>query len=171
MGKFLNRIVVSPLADGYTWYLDAVFQFQSVHPSLMHPITTPKGFETDFASIPSPLTIILPKWSVYGPAAIIHDWLYWTQSVSRKDADNVLLEAMRDLRVNLVKQTMIYIGVRAFGWWAWWENKRLKDRGVSRMRPPNATWPSSPNWHRFRLSPGAWFINKPHSIGPFTHKF
>jgi hypothetical protein len=168
MPRFLQRVIVTPLADGDTWYLDDNFQYESTILGADRPVTVPKGFETDFASIPSPITIVLPKWSDYGPAAIIHDWLYWSQSIQRRDADNVFLEAMQALNVSPIKQRIIYLGVRIFGRWAWWENGRLKARSVSRMRPPNATWPALPSWHRTRFSRRGLFPKNKNSIGPFS---
>src|SRR5438046_8797712 len=41
------------------------------------------GFQTDFATVPRPLWIVLPKWGRYGNAAVLHDWLYWKQDRPR----------------------------------------------------------------------------------------
>lgn len=156
MARFLDRLVVSPLADGYTWYLDREFRYQTGPADDPRTLSVPKRFETDFASVPSLLTVVLPKWGVYGPAAVVHDWLYWEQAGRRAAADGVFLEAMRILRVGALKRTVLYLGVRWFGWWAWAENASLKRRGVTRMRPEDATWPALPTWRRLRLSPRAW---------------
>ncbi len=75
----------------------------------------PKGFITDFASVPRPLWNVLPPTGPYGPAAVIHDYLYRTAAVSRMDADFTFREAMERLGVPWrVRQTMYY-GVRWFG--------------------------------------------------------
>ena len=167
MAKFFDRLIVSPLSDGFTWYLDADFRYGSELLREGQIITVPKGFETDFASIPSPLTLFLPKWSVYGPAAVVHDWLYWIQTEPRLEADNVLLEAMKTLKVSPAKQSILYFGVRIFGWWAWLQNEGLKARRVTRMRPVDAIWPAYPNWHHKRFSLGARLSRGSDSIGPF----
>ena len=39
-------------------------------------IEIPKGFSTDLASVPQPLWPIFPPWERYGPAAVLHDYLY-----------------------------------------------------------------------------------------------
>lgn len=79
-------------------------------------VTVPDGFITDFASIPEIFWNILPPTGKYGKAAVIHDWLYrnpYTQS--RKLADQIFEDAMKDLGVNwLVRRTMYYV-VRVFG--------------------------------------------------------
>ena len=46
-------------------------------------IEVAEGFETDFASVPRLLWVVLPKWGKYGNAAMVHDWLYWKQDRSR----------------------------------------------------------------------------------------
>lgn len=140
---FLDQLVVSPMADGFTWYLMHAFRYNSV--------AVPDRFETDFASIPFPIDIFLPRWSNYGPAAVIHDWLYWEQTVTRRQADHTFLEAMRTLRVSRLKRTILWLGVRLGGWLAWWENARLKRSGYTRLRPPGAAWPAMPDWQRFRV--------------------
>ena len=160
MSRFLSRLIVSPLADGFTWYLDTEFKFDQSNSTLRQPITVPKGFETDFASIPSPLTAILPKWGIYGPAAIIHDWIYWMQPVSRKEADDILLEGMATLNVSPIVRGIIYRGVRWFGCFAWRSNSKLRSQGVKRMRPPDAEWPAFPTWSRRRWSLGYWITRR-----------
>src|SRR5262245_61834039 len=47
-------------------------------------IVVPKGFVTDFASIPQALwSLGLSPHGQYSRAAVIHDFLYWTQGCSR----------------------------------------------------------------------------------------
>ena len=47
-------------------------------------ITVPKGFVTDFASVPKELwSFGLSLHGKFSKAAIIHDYLYWTQGCSR----------------------------------------------------------------------------------------
>ena len=163
---FLDRLIVSPMADGFTWYLEEGFRYRSLVDPNPGTITVVQRFETDFASIPSPLTVLLPKWSVYGPAAVVHDWLYWEQTKKRAEADAVFLEAMNTLNVPVWKRLALFAGVRIFGGWAWWENKRLKLLGVTRMRPPRATWPAFPTWHRNRVSLASWITRRPGSVSP-----
>jgi hypothetical protein len=87
-------------------------------------ITVPAGFETDFFSIPRAL-----KWlfvgidSKYGPAAVIHDWLYRQQTGKRARADALLREAMRALGASWILAHVVYVGVRSFGWLGWAADK------------------------------------------------
>ena len=47
----------------------------------------PTGFVTDFASIPPIFYSVLRPDGEYAYAAVIHDYLYWTQTRPREDAD------------------------------------------------------------------------------------
>lgn len=70
---------------------------------VLGPIRAPAGSVTDFASIPRALWWLLPPAGFYGPAAIIHDYMYrtgqtagghWRRSVTRREADAAFLRAM-----------------------------------------------------------------------------
>ena len=82
-------------------------------------IEVPEGFETDFASVPRLFWRIVPPWGRYSPAAVVHDYLYSTSKVSRKEADGIFLELMGRLGVPLWKRLAMYWAVRLFGWFAW----------------------------------------------------
>ena len=79
------------------------------------PIDVPAGFVTDLASIPWYLWSWLPNDGPYMHAAIIHDWIYWDQSRSRDEADNILWIDMTDLGVGYVTRQMIYQAVSRLG--------------------------------------------------------
>jgi hypothetical protein len=96
-------------------------------------VQVPEGFVTDFASIPRIFWSLLPPDGLYTYAAIIHDYLYWNQSVSREEADLVLRYAMEDFHVDAVTINTIYAGVRAGGSFAWKDNAALKKAGEKRI--------------------------------------
>jgi hypothetical protein len=79
------------------------------------PIDVPAGFVTDLASIPWYLWSWLPNDGPYMHAAIIHDWVYWDQSRSRDEADNILWIDMTDLGVGYVTRQIIYQAVSRLG--------------------------------------------------------
>jgi hypothetical protein len=93
-------------------------------------VVVKEGFDTDYASIPRIF------WSIYSPdgsytkAAVVHDFLYWDQSVTREEADQVFLEGMEELGVPWPRRQLLYRSVRAFGWLAWNKNRRTKLAGV-----------------------------------------
>jgi hypothetical protein len=79
----------------------------------------PKAFVTDFASVPRFFHRILPQRGRYSPAAVAHDWLYWSGRLSRKQADKVLYDLARRLKVRWIDRQLLYWGVRLGGWVAW----------------------------------------------------
>ena len=77
-------------------------------------ILVPKGFITNFASVPRFFWSIIPPWGKYGKAAVIHDYLYYTKKYTRKRADEIFLEGMEVLGVSLWKRQVMYWAVRIF---------------------------------------------------------
>ena len=108
-------------------------------------VTVPAGFVTDLASIPPVFYTWLRPDGDYTFAAIVHDYLYWEQALSRKEADDILKLAMEDLKVDSSATEAIFHAVRTFGQPAWEQNKELKAKGEKRILakfPPTAdiTW-------------------------------
>lgn len=83
-------------------------------------ITIPAGFFTDYASIPKAFRNI---YEPSGPArfpAILHDMLYRDLGYgpyykTRKESDDLFLDAMRLVGVDFIQRTTIYNAVRLFG--------------------------------------------------------
>ena len=100
--------------DGRDWKVIRPLRYE-VRPG--QNIRVPRGFVTDFASVPRFLWRLLPPTGVYGKAAVVHDYLYRTTMApySRADADLVFLEAMEELGVPWWKRTLMYDAVRLFG--------------------------------------------------------
>jgi len=133
MSQFTNVLVVSPYPDGTTWYLRTAFGYDIGAENSGRSIVVPQGFTTDFASVPRPLWVVFPKWGKYGNAAVIHDFLYFDQATTRKEADDILLEAMGVLDVSVWQKWPIYWGVRLFGFVAWFMNAGKKGLGYSKV--------------------------------------
>lgn len=83
-------------------------------------IIVPAGFITDFASIKVlhnaflfPLYALVSGYGNY--AATLHDWLYTTGRVSRKEADAVLYRALRAEGVARWRAYLFWLGVRIGG--------------------------------------------------------
>ena len=82
-------------------------------------IRVPKGFVTDFASVPRILHPFLPKVGLHGKAAVVHDWLYYQCRLGRCRrvvADAIFLETMQELEIPTWKNRLLYYGVRLGGW-------------------------------------------------------
>lgn len=75
----------------------------------------PKGFITDFASIPKYLHIFFSPIGLYGKAAVLHDYLYSSKVVTKEKADRLFREAMFVLKVPRWKMETFYIAVKYFG--------------------------------------------------------
>jgi len=88
-------------------------------------INVPYGFINDLASIPRILRILIPVNGRHRGAAVIHDWLYKQRGLipgmrlTRKQCDQIFLEAMAVAEVSRWKRYSMYRGVRAFGWAFW----------------------------------------------------
>ena len=80
-------------------------------------IVIPKGFKTDFASIPRIFwNIIAPigKWTL---PSVLHDYLYsegYRLGISRKQADKIFYQAMRKSFVAPITANIMWACVRLF---------------------------------------------------------
>jgi len=113
--------------------------------SQQEAVVVPEGFVTDLASIPPVFFSFLRPDGEYAHAAIVHDFLYWSQQRSRSESDKVFRSAMRDLNVSEFKVGSIYRAVRWGGESAWRKNDELKKSGEKRFlskfpQDPRATW-------------------------------
>lgn len=82
-------------------------------------IEAPKGFDTDFASIPQLFRSFIPVNGRHRGAAVIHDYLYRTASehhYTRLECDTVFLEAMKVAGVPWWKRNAMFLAVRTSGW-------------------------------------------------------
>jgi hypothetical protein len=114
-------------------------------------VEVPPGFVTDFASVPRAFWSFLPPDGEYAYAAILHDYLYWTQNRPREEADDILKFAMEDLRVGSITTGAIYSAVRIGGSGAWDSNKQAKAAGEKRILKTDK-FPNDPTtrWEDFR---------------------
>ena len=106
------------------------------------PVTVPTGFVTDFASIPQIFWSILKPDGDYAYAAVVHDYLYWTQTRPRAVADQILKFGMQDLGIDEGTIGAIYVPVRAAGWIPWNRNARRPEKKILKRYPqdPRITW-------------------------------
>ena len=83
-------------------------------------INVPKGFKTNFASVPRIAKAYVDDddWQIRAPS-VVHDYLYSKVSsdlgFNRKQADEILLEAMMGLGMRKTKALLIYYILRLFG--------------------------------------------------------
>jgi hypothetical protein len=87
-------------------------------------VVIPEGFVCDLASVPHWMASLAPSWSQTAGAGIVHDYLYRTGKVSRRQADAVLYEALRaPPATGRFRAWAMWAAVRVFGWGAWTCNR------------------------------------------------
>jgi hypothetical protein len=75
----------------------------------------PQGFVTDFASVPRPLTWLIPRYGRYTKAAILHDWLCRRCAAgefSWVDADGIFRRVLHEQGVPLLRRWTMWTAVR-----------------------------------------------------------
>jgi hypothetical protein len=97
------------------------------------PVEVPEGFVSDLTSVPRLFWQVLRPEGRYAYAAVVHDFLYWTQTRSREEADNIFLVAMEDSKVDPVTAKSVHQAVRSFGDRAWEKNSELRSKGEKRI--------------------------------------
>lgn len=104
----------------------------------------PKGFKTDFASIPRPLWFfIAPSDESILVASIAHDYLYSKKKITgfilengklkskvtirptRLLADMILREKMKSFKAGIITRNLVFLAVRSLGW-AFYQKKLKK---------------------------------------------
>lgn len=140
---------VRAFGDGKYWV--TIERMEYVIGSTQDRIVVPEGFVTDFASIPEELCSFgLCPHGQYSRAAVIHDYLYWSQGCTRDQSDRLLLLAMKESEVGWFDETAVYGGVHLGGQSAWDGNAREREAGLPRVIPeayrrppdPNMNWPT-----------------------------
>jgi hypothetical protein len=118
-------------------------------------VTVPAGFVTDFASIPRIFWSLLPPDGQYTYPAIVHDYLYWTQTGSKDAADSIFKFGMEDFGIAIPTIYAIYNAVHLFGRNAWDANARLKAAGERRIL---CRYPDDPitTWDQWKKFPGVF---------------
>lgn len=111
----MNRPIMVPAGDG-RWRVVCDWHYFG--------FTVPAGFVCDLDSVPRlPVVFWLAKNRTV-IAAVLHDYLYRHQPVTRRAADILFLLAMEYEGVPTRFQVIIYAGVRLGGWIGWKRNRR-----------------------------------------------
>jgi len=114
-GQFLTPLRAERAGDH--WVLTDGLRFRSGIAG--HVVAVPKGFETDFASVPRlPLAHLLAGDTAHA-AAVVHDYLYRNRIGTRAQADAVFYEAMIALDEPWWRRWLMWAAVRAGGRATW----------------------------------------------------
>lgn len=99
-------------------------------------IVVPSGFVTDYASIPELFWLFdLSPHEQYSRAAIIHDYLYWSQVCTQEQADRLMFIAMQESKVGWLRRWLVYGAVKLFGGSSWDDNTKELQAGLPRILP------------------------------------
>jgi hypothetical protein len=86
------------------------------YPLTHEVIRVPKGFETDFASIPYAASAIIDPMGDNMEAAVVHDYLYAVGEVGQREkADTIFLDALAQHHVDPIRRKLMYEAVRSGG--------------------------------------------------------
>ena len=124
--RFPDKLITSPIW-GRTDYvrLEAPFRFES---DIVGTVTAEKGFDTDGASIPAIVRPLINPGGDLRFASLPHDVLYWYRAtscepdarpVTRKEADQVIMEAMEACGCGWLVRRTVYDQLRLWGGFAW----------------------------------------------------
>lgn len=109
----LTKLLVKDLMNGkFELFSDYVYRTKK------YLIKVPKGFVTDYATIPKLLRGIILPYGKHSGASVIHDWLYSSScnlDIGREKADKIFLEILKEVKVNFVLRILMYLAVRKFG--------------------------------------------------------
>lgn len=139
-----------PFDDGENWVLgnNLVYKLRGTD----QEIVVPRGFVTDFASVPRVFWTLFPRHGRYTRASILHDFLYWDQSCTREQADELFDAVMTDSAVDSASRLTIYATVRMWGDSAWQENATAKAQGYTRVIPePYINFPADTRWETYQV--------------------
>lgn len=113
---FLSDLIVKSVRGTEERVLNRALVYEARNKEL---IVVPRGFKTDYASIPGFLRGWIDQDSgQIRDAAVLHDYLYSIGKelgYSRYDADYYFYEAMRSLGMGRIKAWTAWVAVRSFG--------------------------------------------------------
>ena len=143
--------VVVAFGDNKAWYVYKENMLYVIGKT-NDKIVVPNGFVTDYASVPKIMWLFgLSPHEQYSRAAIIHDYLYWSQGCTRAQADQLMFIAMKESKVGWLGRWLVYLAVNLFGESAWTNNANEQQAGLPRILPneyqkyqrldyPNISW-------------------------------
>lgn len=122
MSSFTEPLLVKDLNDGF-FEVMRDFRYYVGEENSVEYIDVPKGFLTDFFSVPQFFQSIVPKIGKGNQASVLHDYLYANHLYTQKRSDDIFLEAMTVLGMNVIQRYVIYYAVRLFGKFAYERTK------------------------------------------------
>lgn len=116
---FKSRLAVSDAGFGKSILLEPLEYYSERY---KRTIIVPKGFVTDYASIPRLFQLFISKLGRHRKAAVVHDYLYNSKTqyrgIHRAAADYIFLDGMKAEGVPRWKRYSMFNAVRLFGGFA-----------------------------------------------------
>jgi hypothetical protein len=119
--------------QGRVYILLSPISWKGLDGSPIRPVTAPRGFVSDLASVPRVFWTIFEPAGDYAYAAVLHDYLYWTQDRGKPESDQIFRLAMNDLKIKDWQAESLFSAVSLFGQGAWDRNRKLKESGERRI--------------------------------------
>jgi len=116
---FPNPLILKSVRGSRFWRVYRPFSYES--PATGWTIHVPMFYQTDLASVPWGFRNLFPKAGIYREAAVIHDFIYTnlTRTFTKKQADQIFLDGMKELGVPAWKRAVMYRAVRIGGRGNW----------------------------------------------------
>ncbi len=113
--------VIAPIPKNGYWILTDDVRVSVDYGNKRYTYFIPKGFETDFASVPRFLWwLVAPTDYPLLRASLLHDYLYRTSKRhSREWADRVFVKLATEDGLPKWKAALVYLAVRVFGKKVW----------------------------------------------------
>lgn len=115
MSSFTKPLKIIPVIEKgiyNKWELEESFVYYTEDGEY---IIIPKGYRTDFASVPKMFWSIIPPWGRYGKAAVVHDYLCDIRDRPSEEVHRIFNEAMGVLGVPNPRKWVMYQAVKWFG--------------------------------------------------------
>jgi hypothetical protein len=130
---FVQLPMIRPFVDWDFYYIDRDLRWAAPQGKNLPAVRVPRGFVSDLASVPAFFWAKYPPTGRYAYAAIVHDYLYWFQTTTREQADEIMSIAMRDAGTDEATISDFYRVLRLTGGLAWSRNQKARDNGEKRV--------------------------------------
>lgn len=115
----ISNLEVKLISDGDSsvWELLSDFHYtreDPFNPNREYHVMVPKGFQTDFASVPRVGWIYAFAGNTAHKASLVHDYLRRETDVSPNFAHQVFLDIMEDTQTGKFRRKAMYWAVRLF---------------------------------------------------------
>ena len=131
------KLIISPVNQPDSNKLDTAYElredFRIVYKG--NYLRVPKFFQFDGASIPRFAHSIIgtPFNPLFMEAAVVHDWLYHTHQISKKEADKLFYELLIKNGISKIKAKTMHKAVAWFGS-SYWKNDKEDLKYLERLR-------------------------------------